>query len=230
MTKNSIAWQSEKVIHYSKEIYRKVPGYQLIHHLTAMALKEKLSDKKKGNVLIVGAGGGEELLQISSIIPEVHLTALDPSEKMLNIAQSRTPNNPSIHYINGYLEDQELSRKFDAIVCVLTFHFIENDNKQAFLNKINSYLREGASLFLVTMIKDRNHSFYFDTWALHMKEHGGSLQEINRFNNSIYSSTHPICEELLIQLLHSAKFTTVTSYVQSLFFKGFVCTKTGENE
>ncbi|RCW73248.1 hypothetical protein [Saliterribacillus persicus] len=74
-------WQSKKVLRYPKTIHRKVPGYQTTYQLTAKLLKGKLPHHER-NVLLIGAVGGEELLNILAIIPDTKLTALDPSEKM----------------------------------------------------------------------------------------------------------------------------------------------------
>ncbi|WP_208592106.1 class I SAM-dependent methyltransferase [Gracilibacillus suaedae] len=229
MTISNLSWHNDTVKGYSATIDRKVPGYQLLHELTALLLKEILTQDIT-KVLIVGAGGGKELITLTDLLPDhVQLTALDPSTQMLDIAKetfSARGREHSISFIEGYLEEQDFHEPFDAIICMLTFQFIQGKQSQIrFAQHLARSLHPGAPCFLSTMV---NHDqSYFQTWKQHLIKHGGTNSEAIQFQESIGKRIFSIDEKGLTNMLHQASFTQISSYFQSLFFKGFICFKGG---
>ncbi|SFL70113.1 tRNA (cmo5U34)-methyltransferase [Gracilibacillus orientalis] len=232
MTISNLSWHNDTVKGYPSTIDRKVPGYQLLHELTSLLLKEKLSTQNITKVLIVGAGGGKELITLTELLPDnVQLTALDPSTKMLHIAKEvlkAKERKHSISFIEGYLEEQDFNQPFDAIICMLTFQFIQGkESRIRFAQYLTQSLHPGAPCFLSTMVDHDQHQNYFQTWRQQLIKHGGTNTEAVQFQESIGKRIFPIDEKELTNVLHQVSFTHISSYFQSLFFKGFVCFKGG---
>ena len=63
-----------------------IPGYDGLYSLTEILLAEDLTDEAE--ILVVGAGGGKELVMLGKSFPKAKLLGVDPSEKMLSVAKN----------------------------------------------------------------------------------------------------------------------------------------------
>lgn len=72
---------------YDHRIRMRVPGYDLLHTLTAAEALRRLP--AQAQILVVGAGSGEEIVRLASLAPHWHFTATDISADMLALAQDK---------------------------------------------------------------------------------------------------------------------------------------------
>ncbi|MEM9275046.1 MAG: class I SAM-dependent methyltransferase [Cyanobacteria bacterium P01_F01_bin.143] len=88
--------------------------------ITAKLFSETVPDLNSLQILDVGAGTGEQGVQLIKYgYKNAKITALDPSQGMLNIAKKR---NIYSEFINGSLPNSCLdANSFDAVICVGTF-------------------------------------------------------------------------------------------------------------
>jgi ubiquinone/menaquinone biosynthesis C-methylase UbiE len=112
--------------------------------LTKKQLK-KLPLSPEFTVLDVGAGTGRMTLPIAKRVK--HVTALDPSEKMLAILRdnARKQHIFNIHYVNESLEELDATSSYDLVVA--SFSLFMLDIKAA-LSKMNALATKGVYLFL----------------------------------------------------------------------------------
>lgn len=79
-------WQNPIVSSYQNTIRQKIIGYDLIYDMMTEIL---YSYPTIESMLIVGAGGGQELFSLGKAFPFSHFTAVDTSEIMLQLARKR---------------------------------------------------------------------------------------------------------------------------------------------
>lgn len=136
---------------YEKGIRRTLPSYDAMLRLIQTFYHSTLPDK--ADMLIVGAGSGNEILQLADGRPDWSFTGIDPSESMLSIAKERLhtlPNTLSFHQ-GTILGTQLPSIKYDAASCVLVLHFILGyEEKLSTLEEIARHLKPGAPFVLVS--------------------------------------------------------------------------------
>ena len=73
------------VLDYDTRMPKRMPGYELLHLLTAAQMVERLPAQAR--VLVVGAGTGQEILRLARARPDWQFTAADVSPDMLALAQ-----------------------------------------------------------------------------------------------------------------------------------------------
>lgn len=89
------SWNDSVVAHYDQTIPLNIAGYHLLYDMTSRLLKAGLSrgclgcDDSPAELLIVGAGGGQELVTLGQFQKLWHFTAIDSSEPMLEIVRRR---------------------------------------------------------------------------------------------------------------------------------------------
>ncbi|MFN7678422.1 MAG: class I SAM-dependent methyltransferase, partial [Cyanobacteriota bacterium] len=100
---------------YDNLVERLIPGYASLARLSVSLLAASPQANQLGaSVLVAGCGSGAELLEAKQLRPDWSLTAVDPSEAMLALAQHKlsaatTPpeseSSPPIHWIQGTVEN-----------------------------------------------------------------------------------------------------------------------------
>lgn len=131
---------------YANDTPRKVPGLADLHRMVTLLLSEGTS--MVSQVLVVGAGGGLELVSLAAARPDWHFTGVDPSPAMLDRArQAIAPFAERVQLVAG-LVDQAPAGPFDGATCLLTLHFLERSERLRTLQEIHRRLRPGARLLV----------------------------------------------------------------------------------
>jgi tRNA (cmo5U34)-methyltransferase len=130
---------------YVENLRRQVPGLADLHAMTALLLAEGAAVPSP-RMLILGAGGGEELLALHARHPDWQLTGVDPSAAMLGLARQRLAEGAAT-LIEGTIEAAPQG-PFDGAVCLLVLHFLDRAARKATLAGIAARLRPGAVLVI----------------------------------------------------------------------------------
>ena len=126
---------------------RQVPGYSDLHRMVSQLLAERTAPD--GKILVLGAGGGQELKALADAHPGWSFEGVDPSTEMLRLARMvAEPHLARIRLVQGYIGDASQG-PFDAATSILTFHFIPRDQRIRTLAAIRSRLKVGAPFVLV---------------------------------------------------------------------------------
>ena len=129
---------------YAADTPRKVPGLADLHRMVTLLLAE--AAPAQARVLVVGAGGGLELVALAMAQPQWHLTGVDPSAAMLDLArQAVAPFAQRVELVEGVI-DQVPDESFDGATSLLTLHFLDRDERLRTLREIHRRLRPGARL------------------------------------------------------------------------------------
>ncbi len=214
---------------YEKGIRRTLPSYDAMLRLIQTFYHYRLSEN--ANMLVVGAGSGNEIIQLAEGRPHWSFTGIDPSESMLTIAKERLltlPNDMSFHQAT-ILDASLPSTQYDAASCVLVLHFIHDyKEKLETITEIARHLKPGAPFVLVSkygQLGSLETELQFDLWRSYRIKHTRlSLSDVAEMEKSIRSLSFMSEEEILI-LLQSAGFTKPSRFFATTLFGGWVCFK-----
>ncbi|UOQ50427.1 class I SAM-dependent methyltransferase [Gracilibacillus caseinilyticus] len=213
-------WNSRVVQNYQQTIRNKVPGYDLIYEQMLAIIR---STQIPEDILIIGAGGGQELVTLSKDYPDVRYTAIDPSHRMMALAKSRL--NKSMKHIDWYeteLANVPTTTPFDIVTCHLMLHFLHEEKKELLLD-IGERVKEGGLCFISSI--NTADSRLLSYWQQHMRNNGVPDEEIETFSSSFGKTTHPVSAEWIHQWLQEAGFIKIIPYFKSYAIDAIVATK-----
>ncbi|AUO05203.1 SAM-dependent methyltransferase [Paenibacillus jamilae] len=251
-----MSWNHPNVHKYADTIALKIPGYTHLYEMTDCLITAQLEAQAHNknidpNVLIVGSGGGQELITLGGRHEAWSFRAVDPSEHMLDLARQRVTQagiGSKISFVTGTLEElsgkspkeqyekrsEESCREpvYDAATCLLVLHFLQSlENKQALLRRISGRLKPGAPFCLASINgnpQDPSFSIQMQAWKGHMLSQGISLEDWERFAASIGRESNPVSNAAIQELLIDAGFTRITRYYGAFLVNAWFAVKEGE--
>ena len=129
---------------YASDTPRKVPGLHDLHRMATLLLGEQAAGA--GQVLVVGAGGGLELVSMAEARPDWRFVGVDPSPAMLDLARAAVaPFAARVQLVEGTVS-QAPAGPFDGATCLLVMHFLARRERLQTLAEIHRRLRPGARL------------------------------------------------------------------------------------
>jgi tRNA (cmo5U34)-methyltransferase len=132
-----------------------IPGRRVIFSIVEASFLELVGDGP-AKILVVGAGGGEEILRLGLDNPSWSFVGVDTSEPMVDLARRRlaqTPVGPRSDVHAMPIEKLDAS-DFDAATCILTARFVPDDgSKLAFFKAIRARLKPGAPLAVIDGVR-----------------------------------------------------------------------------
>ena len=127
------------------------PGRRAIFAIVEACFIE-LIPQGPAHILVVGAGGGEEIIRLGEGNPQWSFFGVDTYEPMVDLARQRLSEVPAgsrSRLQTGKIEELDV-KEFDAATCILTAHFVPDDgSKLAFFKAIRARLKPSAPLALV---------------------------------------------------------------------------------
>ncbi|MFP3919878.1 methyltransferase domain-containing protein [Lysinibacillus telephonicus] len=220
---------TEKALVYEKNTRISVPTYDGLFMMVRSYFRAQLGEKK-ASLLVVGAGGGNELSAWGPSNPKWTFTGVDPSEEMLHIAKNKAVQlglENRVELIQGTIDDIPLSKpKFDAASCILVLHFIDDEQeKLKLLRTIKDNLKSGAPFVLVSAYGDRDSSELYDrinVWKSFFLDAGYEKSKADDMGKVIMNISF-IPESQIAQLLKDAGFTNITRFYSTGLFAGWIC-------
>ncbi|MFF2754629.1 class I SAM-dependent methyltransferase [Psychrobacillus sp. NPDC058041] len=215
---------------YDSGIRRALPTYDTMLRLIQTFLRANTVEN--ANILVVGAGGGNEVTSFSVNNPRWTFTGVDPSETMLAVAKDKCKEagvSDRVELIQGTVEDVEGLTNFDAATCILVLHFIHSyEEKLKTLQEIHSRLKNGAPFVLISKYGDPTSpefkerlklwkSYWLDTTKL-------SVNEVKEMEQDILTLSY-LPKEIIEQLLAEAGFNQVAMFFSTTLFGGWICFK-----
>lgn len=216
---------------YDSGIRRTLPTYDSMLRLIQSFLRANVSPAG-AQLLVVGAGGGNEVISFGSNNPEWTFTGVDPSEVMLAVAKQKCDEaelSNRVTLVQGTVEDIRLDTTFNAATCILVLHFIQSyEDKLRTLKGIHARLKPGAPFVLVSKYGDPTSaefqerlklwkSYWLDTTKL-------TVEEVDKMERDILSLSY-VTEEVIEQLLQEAGFVRVAKFFSTTLFGGWICHK-----
>lgn len=210
------------VASYAEGTPRRVPGFADLHRMSMLLLAERAPEA--ADILVVGAGGGLELKAFAEAQSHWRFVGVDPSAEMLDLARRILgPLRSRVELQQGYV-DAAPTGPFDGATCLLTLHFLSEDERLRTLREVHRRLKPGAALVVAhhSIPEDGDFARWF---ARSVAFSGGSSADIARAS----SSAATIAERLPVlssdedeAILREAGFSDVALFYAGLSFRGWV--------
>lgn len=206
-----------------------IPGYDGLYSLAEVLLAENLPDN--ANILVVGAGGGKEVVTFGKAFPNAKITGVDPSEKMLGVARelvekANLQSRVALH--RGTISDLD-ETQFDAATAMLVMHFLPDDGEKLdFLKAIHRRLKPHANFLLADGCYDRNAAEFdwlMNAYVNHAKLKGAPPEIIEQAVKMNNENVNAIAEARELELLHEAGFGEIRRFYQGLWFKAWIAVR-----
>ncbi|WP_017316190.1 class I SAM-dependent methyltransferase [Mastigocladopsis repens] len=207
-----------------------LPGYEAMHTMALSCLKAHL--RETGNLLIVGAGTGMELVKFGQGNSQWQMLGVDPSVNMLSIAQEKIQQHSlseRVKLFEGYTHDLPATPLYDAATCILVMHFLPDDgSKLALLQSIAQRLKSSATFIVVDMFGEkgtRELEQMISILKLFWQEMGMKSEIMAQLLETFNQSVYPIPEARELQLLQQAGFGNIIRFYTGLWVGGWVAIK-----
>ena len=217
----------DSVARYAEGPIRQVPGFLALQQMAGLLLAERIQDD--GHVLVLGAGGGLELKAFAHAHRGWRFCGVDPSAEMLGLAKRTLgPLAARVDFFQGYI-DSAPAGPFDAATCLLTLHFIPEEERRRTLTEVYRRLRPGAP-FVVA-----HHSFpqqdgekkkWLERYAAFAAASGVPASHAKSAIAAIGERLPLLSPEQDEAILREAGFTDVALFYAAFTFRGWVAYKT----
>ncbi|MFC6040994.1 class I SAM-dependent methyltransferase [Paenisporosarcina macmurdoensis] len=225
--KDDLEFDMEMAREYDKGIRRALPTYDAMFRMVQSFLRAHVEDE--ANVLVIGAGGGNEIVTFGKANPTWTFAGVDPSEAMLEVALQKAKNEgieERVSIYTGTVEQIDFKETFDAATCLLVLHFVETiEEKLSLLKTVKELLQPGSPFVLVTMYGNQSKpefdermnlwkSIWLDLTDLTQEDVNGMEESVREL--SFISSTQ------IEELLEQAGFERVTQFFSTTLFGGWI--------
>lgn len=210
---------------YDIAVRQSIPGYDALLTMLTSLCQIHLTDE--AHILIVGAGGGNEISVLGQAQSTWRFTGVDPSEKMLAVAQSKVESlglRERVTLYNGVVQELPL-HSFNAATSLLVMHFLPDDGtKLDYLKAIVARLQSDSPFVLVDFQGDKQSEVFkrlVDGWQKRAQLAGMEPQRLTELTNGVEQHLQYISEERTLELLTQAGFIKVTRFYTAFVFTGW---------
>lgn len=225
--KDDLEFDMEMAREYDKGIRRALPTYDALFRMVQSFLRANVKDFAK--VLVIGAGGGNEIVTFGTANPTWTFAGVDPSEAMLEVAMQKAKNEGieervSIH--TGVVEQIEFNETFDAATCLLVLHFVETvEEKLSLLKTVRERLQPGAPFVLVSMFGDQSNPEFderMNLWkSIWLDLTDLTQEDVEAMEGSVRELSFVPATQIE-ELLQQAGFNRVTQFFSTTLFGGWI--------
>lgn len=211
---------------YAALVESYIPGRRAIFSIVEAAFRESLHGRS-ARILVVGAGGGDEILRLGQDNPSWTFVGIDTYEPMVDLARRRIAGTPvegrSVVHARTIADLDETG--FDAATCILTAHFVPDDgSKFEFFQAMYARLKPGAPLAIVDGVGvsgEPHTEMLRRIWKQHALDNGVDEQAAEH-NAENMKKVAIVSVEREEQLLTSAGFKELVPIFRALAIKGWL--------
>lgn len=211
---------------YAAKAEQYVPGRRAIFAIVEAAFLELLLEGP-ARILVVGAGGGEEILRLGIANASWSFVGVDTFEPMVDLARRRLAPTPvaARSAVHATALEQLEETGFDAATCILTAHFVPDDgSKLAFLEVIRARLKPGAPLAIIDGIGvagEDETELLRRIWKRHAVRNGVAAAEAEK-NAENFKAIAVVSAAREEALLAEAGFKRLVPIFRGLAIKGWL--------
>jgi tRNA (cmo5U34)-methyltransferase len=210
---------------YDQHIRKLIPAYALMHAQVRAALTLHLP--ASAHLLIVGCGTGYEVQYLLESFPNLAITAVDPSQNMLQQAQQNIQalaGANRVRFVHGTTADLDPTLQFDAALSLLVAHFIPVAEKLDSFREIYRHLKPHALLMTYDMFLPNNENELKLLQNLCI-EQGLTYRQTEQMLARLDSDFCLITVSSQREILQQAGFQNIDTYLQVINYFGFLATK-----
>lgn len=206
---------------YAEGPPRQVPGFEGLHRMASLLLAERVPER--GRVLVLGAGGGLELRNLAADHPGWRFDGVDPSAAMLRTAEAVAAAHLDRIALHCGFIGSAPEGPFDGAICLLTLHFVAQDQRLETLREIRRRLRPGAP-FVAAHFSFAQTEPERSLWlARHSAFSGADAVQARRFKEAAEARLSILAPEADEALLRAAGFSEVALFYAGFGLRGWVC-------
>ncbi len=213
----------DAVARYEHGPRRFVPGLDALHRMTGLLLAERAPQNAK--VLVLGAGGGLELLALSEAFPDWSFVGVDPSMEMLRLAANRLGSHAArAELIEGYIDDAP-DGPFDAATCLLTLHFLDAAQRERTVREIRRRLKPGSAFVAAhgsLPQEPDERELWSSRYAAYAIASGADVDQANKGRAAVNASRNMFSPEQDEAILRRAGFEDATLFFAAFTWRGWI--------
>ena len=212
--------------HYATLAEKFIPARHAIFTIIEAAFVELL-EFRPAKVLVVGAGGGEEIVRLAQKNQSWSFIGVDTYEPMIELAHKRISENvPQAKYELAAIPLSDLEETdFDAATCILTAHFVPDDgSKLALFKDIRARLKPGAPLAIVDGVGTSGEprtELMRRFWKQHALLNGADPEMVEN-NAENFRKVAVVSTERELELLAEAGFSDLQPIFKALAIEGWL--------
>lgn len=220
---------SKMALAYERNTRISIPTYDALFSMIQSYYRAHIGEKV-ASLLVVGAGGGNELSAWGPSNSNWTFTGIDTSEEMLNIAKNKVVQlgmGSRVRLIQETIDALPITEsRFDGASCILVLHFIDDiKEKLKLLGNIKNHLKSGAPLVLVSAYGDPDSVELQDrinVWKSYFLDAGYKKSKVDDMGKGIMKISF-ITENQIKRLLEESGFANITRFYSTGLFAGWIC-------
>ncbi len=203
-----------------------IPGRRAIFAIVEASFVELLP-AGPAKILVVGAGGGEEILRLGEKNPSWSFVGVDTFEPMVDLARRRLATTDVAARSAIHLMDVSALHEsgFSAATCILTAHFVPDDGaKLALFKAIRERLEPGAPLAIfdgVGVNGEARTELLRRIWQRHAVCNGAD-EDVAQSNAENFKRVAVVSIERELALLREAGFGEIVPVFRGLAIEGWL--------
>jgi tRNA (cmo5U34)-methyltransferase len=226
-----VDFQQEKyakgAVGYDQRIRNTFPFYETIYPVMNAMLRGFV--RSDGQLLIVGAGTGAEILEFGKTNPDWRFLGVDPAQAMLGVAKEKIEAaglTERVSFFKGYVDQLPIGRLYDGATLGMVLHFVADDGgKLKLLRAIASQLKASAPLVVIDACSDLTtpeSQLLLEAWKHQQNIAGLTWEQVENDMKMRMQGIHFVSGNRLEQLLAEAGFHRVQSFFQVFMLGGWI--------
>jgi tRNA (cmo5U34)-methyltransferase len=227
-------FQQEKyakgAVGYDQRIRNTFPFYETIHPVMNAMLRGFVPSD--GQLLIVGAGTGAEILEFGKTNPDWRFMGVDPAQAMLDVAKEKIDAaglTERVSFFKGYVDDLPTGRLYDGATLGMVLHFVADDGgKLKLLRAVASQLKAGAPLVLMDTCGDLTtpeSQLLLEAWKHQQNLAGLKWDQVENRMKERMEGSHFVSGNRIEQLLAEAGIHRFQRFFQIFMLGGWIAFK-----
>jgi len=228
----AMAFKGDHAANYDKNWQKLLPFKQSLHLAMQLVLRDL---PEEAHILCVGVGTGSELLALADAFPTWYFTAVEPSGEMLAqcvAAATRADIANQCHFHEGYVNELEDSRRFDAATSILVSQFLlEPEDRRDFYRSIASRLKPDGLLISADLSAEKQGDSYgplFGVWANMIAHTGAPTQDREKMLANFGRDVTVAPQAEIEAIIASAGFDDPTLFHKTLFINATFARQKGQ--
>jgi tRNA (cmo5U34)-methyltransferase len=211
---------------YDQRIRSTFPFYETIHPTMNAMLRGLV--RSDGQLLIVGAGTGAEIIEFGKTNPDWRFLGVDPAQPMLDLAKEKIEAaglSERVSFFKGYIDDLPTGTHYDGSTLGMVMHFVADGAKLKLLRAIASHLKPGAPLVMMDAYGDLTtpeSQLLLAAWKHQQNLAGLKWEQVERGMKERMESIHFVSGTRIEQLLAEVGFHRIQRFFQIFMLGGWI--------